>query len=124
MLNARGEPVVGGRIELWQANALGRYDRPSDPNPAPLDPDFQGYADQRTDKDGRFRFLTIKPGPYPTDRRAIGVHDQNSVMEKPGFSWLTTSHATGAHRRSAAPNLLHFGNLRVVRDQALSVLWR
>ena len=78
VLNARGEPVVGARIELWQANAVGRYDHPSDPNPAPLDPDFQGYADQLSDKEGRFRFLTIKPGPYPAEggagMRAPHIH--------------------------------------------------
>jgi protocatechuate 3,4-dioxygenase beta subunit len=67
VLNARGEPVRNAQIELWQANTFGRYNHPSDPNPAPLDPDFQGYALQRTDREGRFRFLTIKPGPYPVD---------------------------------------------------------
>ena len=67
VVNSRGEPVRGAQIELWQANTFGRYDHPSDPNPAPLDPDFQGYAVQRTDREGRYRFLTIKPGPYPVD---------------------------------------------------------
>jgi protocatechuate 3,4-dioxygenase beta subunit len=67
VVNSRGEPVRGAQIELWQANTFGRYDHPSDPNPAPLDADFQGYAVQRTDREGRYRFLTIKPGPYPTD---------------------------------------------------------
>lgn len=65
VLNRRGEPVAGARVELWQANSLGRYDHPSDPNPASLDPDFQGYGEQLTDREGRFRFTTIKPGPYP-----------------------------------------------------------
>jgi protocatechuate 3,4-dioxygenase, beta subunit len=63
--NRQGEPVVNAQVELWQANTFGRYDHPSDPNPAPLDPNFQGYAVQRTDGEGRFRFVTIKPGPYP-----------------------------------------------------------
>jgi protocatechuate 3,4-dioxygenase beta subunit len=67
VLNTRGEPVAGARVELWQANALGRYDHPSDRNPAPLDPGFQGYGVQVTDDEGRFRFTTIKPGPYPVD---------------------------------------------------------
>jgi protocatechuate 3,4-dioxygenase beta subunit len=65
VLNLRGEPVAGARVELWQANTFGRYDHPSDPNPAPLDPDFQGYGEQVTDREGRFRFTTVKPGPYP-----------------------------------------------------------
>jgi protocatechuate 3,4-dioxygenase beta subunit len=67
VLSQRGEPVAGARVELWQANTFGRYDHPSDPNPAPVDPDFQGYAVQLTDGEGRFRFTTIKPGPYPGD---------------------------------------------------------
>jgi protocatechuate 3,4-dioxygenase beta subunit len=44
----------------------GRYTHPSDPNPAPLDPNFDGFAAQSTDAEGRFRFKTIKPGAYPT----------------------------------------------------------
>lgn len=53
-------------MELWQANAHGRYNHPSDPNPAPLDPNFEGFAVQYTDAEGRYRFRTIKPGAYPT----------------------------------------------------------
>ena len=67
VLNLKGEPVRGARIELWQANMHGRYIHPSDPNTgAPLDPNFQGYATQVTDAEGRYRFRTIKPGPYPS----------------------------------------------------------
>jgi protocatechuate 3,4-dioxygenase, beta subunit len=71
VLNQRGEPVRDARIELWQANTFGRYNHPSDPNPAPLDRDFQGYGVQLTDREGRFRFTTIKPGPYPFDATRI-----------------------------------------------------
>jgi protocatechuate 3,4-dioxygenase beta subunit len=67
VLDRNGAPVARARVELWQANALGRYDHPSDPNPAPLDPDFQGYGEQVTDAEGRFRFTSVKPGPYPVD---------------------------------------------------------
>lgn len=63
-----GNPVPHARIELWQANAAGRYFHPSDPNEAPLDPDFQGYASFPADATGRYRYLTIKPGPYPGPR--------------------------------------------------------
>lgn len=65
VMNAAGEPVKGARIEIWQANAHGRYAHPSDDNPAPLDPNFQGYASLVTDAEGRYRFKTIKPSPYP-----------------------------------------------------------
>jgi protocatechuate 3,4-dioxygenase beta subunit len=65
VLNSQGEPVRGAKIELWQANTHGRYAHPSDLNPAPLDPNFQGYGVQVTDAEGRYRFKTIKPGAYP-----------------------------------------------------------
>ncbi len=71
VLNQRGEPIHGARVELWQANTFGRYNHPSDTNPAPLDPDFQGYGVQLTDREGRYRFTTIKPGPYPFDATRI-----------------------------------------------------
>ena len=44
VLNVQGQPVKGARIELWQANSHGRYVHPSDTNPAPLDPNFEGFA--------------------------------------------------------------------------------
>jgi len=66
ILNLRGEPVSGARVEIWQANTHGRYVHPGDTNPAPLDPSFEGYGKQLTDAEGRFRFRTIKPGAYPT----------------------------------------------------------
>jgi protocatechuate 3,4-dioxygenase, beta subunit len=64
VLDRRGQPVAGAQIEIWQANTHGRYIHPSDGNPAPLDPNFEGYGIQRTDNQGWFRFKTIKPGPY------------------------------------------------------------
>ena len=50
---------------------MGRYTHPSDPNPAPLDPGFEGYGVQVTDREGRFRFTTVKPGPYPFDKNRL-----------------------------------------------------
>jgi protocatechuate 3,4-dioxygenase beta subunit len=67
VLNTRGEPVQGARIEIWQANTHGRYVHPSDRNSAPLDPNFEGFASLVTDTEGRYRFKTIKPGAYPQD---------------------------------------------------------
>ena len=65
VLNLSGEPVRNARIEVWQANTYGRYAHPSDPNPAPIDPNFEGAALLTTDPEGRYRFKTIKPGAYP-----------------------------------------------------------
>jgi protocatechuate 3,4-dioxygenase beta subunit len=65
VLNTAGEPVRNAKIEIWQANAHGRYTHPSDSNPAPLDPNFDGSAVLATDAEGRYRFTTIKPAAYP-----------------------------------------------------------
>lgn len=66
-----GRPVPGARLEIWQANAAGRYAHPSDDNPAPLDPNFQGYASLATDANGEYRIITVKPAGYPGGRRGM-----------------------------------------------------
>jgi protocatechuate 3,4-dioxygenase beta subunit len=60
-----GNPVEGATVDLWQANAVGRYSHPHDPNPAPIDDNFQGWAIVPSGEDGGFRFKTVLPGPYP-----------------------------------------------------------
>jgi protocatechuate 3,4-dioxygenase beta subunit len=60
-----GRPVRNTLIEIWQANAAGRYGHAVDRHPAPLDPNFAGAGRTMTDDDGRYRFVTIKPGAYP-----------------------------------------------------------
>ena len=60
-----GRPVPNTLIEIWQANAAGRYFHAIDDHPAPLDPNFTGAGRAITDNEGRYRFLTIKPGAYP-----------------------------------------------------------
>ncbi|MGN9785381.1 protocatechuate 3,4-dioxygenase subunit beta [Nonomuraea sp. ZG12] len=65
VLDADGRPVRDSLIELWQANSAGRYAHLGDQHPAPLDPNFTGGGRCLTDADGRYRFVTIKPGAYP-----------------------------------------------------------
>ncbi len=66
VLDEGGEPVPNTLIELWQANACGRYMHwREDLFPAPLDPNFLGVGQCRSDAEGVYRFITIKPGPYP-----------------------------------------------------------
>jgi protocatechuate 3,4-dioxygenase, beta subunit len=71
VLNLEGEPVRNAKVEVWQANSYGRYAHPSDTNPAPLDPNFEGSAVLTTDSEGRYRFKTIKPAAYPVGRNLI-----------------------------------------------------
>jgi protocatechuate 3,4-dioxygenase, beta subunit len=60
-----GRPVRNTLIEIWQANAAGRYHHVVDRHPAPLDPNFTGAGRAMTDDEGRYRFITVKPGAYP-----------------------------------------------------------
>ena len=65
VVDGEGAPVRDTLVEVWQANAAGRYADPADEHRAPLDPNFTGAGRCRTDHDGRYRFVTIKPGAYP-----------------------------------------------------------
>lgn len=65
VLDEAGRPVPNTLIEIWQANAAGRYIHRRDQHHAPLDPNFHGAGRCLTDAEGRYRFITIRPGPYP-----------------------------------------------------------
>jgi protocatechuate 3,4-dioxygenase, beta subunit len=65
VLDGDGRPVRNSLVELWQANAAGRYVHAGDRHPAPLDPNFTGAGRCLTDDEGRYRFVTVKPGAYP-----------------------------------------------------------
>ena len=65
VLDEDGRPVPDTLVEIWQANAAGRYTHYRDNNRAPLDPNFSGAGRALTDSDGRWRFVTIMPGAYP-----------------------------------------------------------
>jgi protocatechuate 3,4-dioxygenase beta subunit len=65
ILDGDGRPVRRQLVEIWQANAGGRYVHKRDQHPAPIDPNFTGVGRCLTDDEGTYSFLTIKPGPYP-----------------------------------------------------------
>lgn len=65
VLDSGGHPVPGALVEIWQANAAGRYAHQVDQHPAPLDPGFTGAGRCLTDTDGGYRFVTVRPGAYP-----------------------------------------------------------
>jgi len=65
VLDQAGRPLPGALVELWQANAAGRYRHERDDHHAPLDPNFTGCGRTLTDEQGWYRFRTIKPGAYP-----------------------------------------------------------
>lgn len=65
VLDESGAPVRGSMVEVWQANAAGRYHHARDQHDAPLDPHFRGQGRVFTDEEGWYRFTTIRPGAYP-----------------------------------------------------------
>ncbi len=65
VFDTEGKPLRNTLVEIWQANACGRYRHRWDRYRAPLDPNFSGAGRCVTDDGGRYRFVTIKPGPYP-----------------------------------------------------------
>lgn len=85
-----GQPVPKAQVEIWQANKNGRYAHERDTNPAPLDPDFQGWGITETDAQGGYRFLSIKPGSYPAAQgweRPPHIHFKVTLL---GHHELTT----------------------------------
>ena len=84
VLDPDGRPIAGARVEIWQCDARGRYHHPHDSGPAP-DPRFQGFGHQMTDAEGRYRFRTIRPVPYPG--RTPHIH---FAVFAPGAAGFTT----------------------------------
>jgi protocatechuate 3,4-dioxygenase alpha subunit len=65
VIDGDGKPLSDALIEIWQANAEGRYDHPEDKQDKPIDPEFHGFGRSATDNDGRYSFQTIRPGAVP-----------------------------------------------------------
>jgi protocatechuate 3,4-dioxygenase beta subunit len=72
VLDGKGRPQAGVRVEIWQVNGYGRYHHGGDDSDKPIDPNFQGYGTAVTGVDGRYRFRTVKPVAYPG--RAPHIH--------------------------------------------------
>jgi len=90
VLASDGKLLPNTTVEIWQANAKGRYRHARDPNPAELDPDFQGWGITKTDAQGFYRFATVLPGAYPAGpgwMRPPHIHFR--IMAE-GYSALTT----------------------------------
>ena len=92
-----GKPIAGARVEIWQANAHGRYNHPRHRNSRlPLDANFQGFGHDETDAGGAYRFRTIKPGPYPDSPRWIRPpHIHFLVVPPAGMPWTTQMYFAG-----------------------------
>jgi protocatechuate 3,4-dioxygenase alpha subunit len=75
-----GKPVTDAVVEIWQANAHGRYAHPDDAQDKPLEPGFKGFGRSPTDDSGRFRFATIKPGRVPAPSGGLQAPHLNVTL--------------------------------------------
>ncbi len=85
-----GQTVTHALLDIWQADANGRYRHPRDPNPAKLDENFQGWAIIKSDSNGLFRFKTVMPGAYPASSTWIRPPHIHFKVAKQGYRTLTT----------------------------------
>ncbi|MDX1428782.1 MAG: protocatechuate 3,4-dioxygenase [Rhodothermales bacterium] len=100
------KPVSGALVDVWQANTHGKYRHEDDPNTAPDDPQFQGWAQLRTDEDGRFGFKTIFPGAYPVDDSWWRPPHIHFKVAKRGYHELTTQMYFAGDKLNATDTIL------------------
>jgi protocatechuate 3,4-dioxygenase beta subunit len=113
-----GTPVVGAVIEFWQACESGKYNHPSDPSDAPLDPNFQYWAQVRTDAKGEFGVLTIRPGAYAADANWTRPPHIHIKIHKPGYPSLTTQIYFGGEQLNEQDQILR----RLTKEQRSLVI--
>lgn len=107
VMDTKDRPIVDAVIDLWQANAAGRYTHPRDPNTtAALDPDFQGWAIIPSGSEGRFRFKTIYPGSYPASNTWIRPPHIHFKVSKKGYAGLITQMYFPGHELNHSDLLL------------------
>ena len=105
VVDARGRPAGGARVEIWQCDAFGRYHHPRDAGAEGRgggDPNFQGYGQTVLAADGAYRFRTIRPVPYPG--RAPHIH---FAVSGPGFEPLVTQMYVAGEPRNAGDWILN-----------------
>lgn len=85
-----GNRIDNALLDIWQADANGRYRHPRDPNTARLDENFQGWAMIRSDSNGLFRFKTVIPGAYPASSTWIRPPHIHFKISRQGYRALTT----------------------------------
>ncbi len=90
VLDEHGEPIEGALVDIWQANAHGRYHHEDDTSERPEDPNFQGWAMMKTDADGRYSFRTIKPGAYTAMGDSVPPPHIHYKVSRRGYRELTT----------------------------------
>jgi protocatechuate 3,4-dioxygenase, beta subunit len=95
VLDAKGRPAAGARVEIWQANAYGRYHHPGDNSSKLVDPHFQGSGFSIAGADGAYRFLTIKPPAYGAGSAMRTPHIHFRVVPPSGAELVTQMYFAG-----------------------------
>jgi protocatechuate 3,4-dioxygenase beta subunit len=90
VVDIHGSPIEDATVDIWQANAFGRYRHPHDRNQAPLDENFQGWAIVQSGSNGTFRFRTVLPGAYPATRNWVRPPHIHYKISKKGYPELVT----------------------------------
>lgn len=107
VFDSRGNRLTGAVVELWQANAAGRYAHPRDSEQSgPLDPGFQGWGKVQTDAQGQFRFLSIIPGTYLAARDWRRPPHLHFKIASPAGPRVTTQTYFGGHPLNAKDGIL------------------
>lgn len=117
-----GAPVPDAVVEIWQANAAGRYNHPDDrQHDKPLDPRFRGFGRVATDGEGRFRLTTVKPGPVPGRGNALQApHINLAVFARGLLKHLYTRIYFADEPRNASDPLLSSIDDEAVRQTLLA----
>ena len=111
-----GKPISGATVDLWQANAAGKYRHPHDSSKAKLDPNFQGWAVLKTDNNGQYTVKTIIPGAYPVSGEWTRPPHIHFKVSKLGYEGVTTQMYFPDHPLNTADRLL---KRKSTREQAL-----
>ena len=90
VIDIEGKAIENATVDIWQANAAGRYSHPRDPNNAALDTNFQGWAIVQSGSNGEFKFKTVFPGAYPASGNWMRPPHIHFKVSKPGYVNLTT----------------------------------
>ncbi len=106
VLDTDGKPLEDVMVELWQANAEGRYAHPRDTSKAELDPNFQGWAIVPSSKNGGFKFKTVKPGAYPAGKNWTRPPHIHFKVSKSGYQEVITQMYFPGHKLNQVDKLL------------------
>jgi protocatechuate 3,4-dioxygenase alpha subunit len=119
VLDGDGVPVPDAMVEIWQANAYGRYNHPADRGSAALDPSFIGFGRSGTAEDGSYWFETVKPGPVPFDgERLQAAHICVTVFSRGLLNHLVTRLYFEDEPTNASDPVLHY----VPEDRRVTLL--